>query len=342
VVYYLHGDHPSASLRTSLGSTSLTTDQSGAPVAETRYLPYGEERWTSGGVVSDYTFTGQRAEAGFRLMDYSARHYDPRLGRFVSADTLVPEPGNPQSLNRYSYVNNSPLRFNDPTGHSRPLPPCSICQVEIDTSNWSDLAKGLAVPLSFLTGFHADREQNLVTGPTEQEWMESSLTNMVTPIGMVSMPVERVTSEIVEEGAQQLSQSLTREQVIQSLGETMSPYLPHIREIGGNDARIGFRGSLARGTVGNRRKVTFGQPINLSDFDVDAFVVSDELAGLGKWGDQIPELYELQANIREALGDMPEFQGLRPGDKGFSFRIFTSEEAQRLFGGEEMYFIGNR
>jgi hypothetical protein len=29
----------------------------------------------------------------------------------------VPEPGNPQELNRYSYVRNSPLRYTDPTGH---------------------------------------------------------------------------------------------------------------------------------------------------------------------------------------------------------------------------------
>jgi hypothetical protein len=29
----------------------------------------------------------------------------------------VPEPGNPQYLNRYSYVRNNPVRFSDPTGH---------------------------------------------------------------------------------------------------------------------------------------------------------------------------------------------------------------------------------
>ena len=46
-----------------------------------------------------------------------ARFYDPALGRWLSADTLVPEPGSPQSFNRYSYVRNSPLRFVDPTGY---------------------------------------------------------------------------------------------------------------------------------------------------------------------------------------------------------------------------------
>jgi hypothetical protein len=51
-VYYLHGDH--------LGSTSLTTDQNGNVVAETRYLPYGQERWNDGATPTDFTFTGQR------------------------------------------------------------------------------------------------------------------------------------------------------------------------------------------------------------------------------------------------------------------------------------------
>jgi len=40
------------------------------------------------------------------------------LGRFVSADIIVPEPGNPQALNRYGYALNNPIRYNDPTGHA--------------------------------------------------------------------------------------------------------------------------------------------------------------------------------------------------------------------------------
>jgi len=41
----------------------------------------------------------------------------PYINRFLSADTIVPGYANPQSLNRYSYVNNNPLRYTDPTGH---------------------------------------------------------------------------------------------------------------------------------------------------------------------------------------------------------------------------------
>ena len=47
-----------------------------------------------------------------------ARWYDQQLGRWISPDTIVPQPGNPQSYNRYSYVNNSPARYRDPSGHA--------------------------------------------------------------------------------------------------------------------------------------------------------------------------------------------------------------------------------
>ncbi|MEZ4510635.1 MAG: hypothetical protein R3C62_02070 [Chloroflexota bacterium] len=39
------------------------------------------------------------------------------VGRFASADTIVPDPANPQQFNRYTYSLNSPIRFSDPTGH---------------------------------------------------------------------------------------------------------------------------------------------------------------------------------------------------------------------------------
>jgi RHS repeat-associated protein len=39
-----------------------------------------------------------------------ARFYDPLLGRFMAADSIVPNPADPQSLNRYSYVLGNPVR----------------------------------------------------------------------------------------------------------------------------------------------------------------------------------------------------------------------------------------
>jgi hypothetical protein len=39
------------------------------------------------------------------------------VGRFISADTIVPDGQNPQAFNRFALVLNNPLRYTDPTGH---------------------------------------------------------------------------------------------------------------------------------------------------------------------------------------------------------------------------------
>lgn len=46
-----------------------------------------------------------------------ARYYDPASGRFLSPDTIVQDPNDPQSLNRYAYVRNNPVIFTDPSGN---------------------------------------------------------------------------------------------------------------------------------------------------------------------------------------------------------------------------------
>ena len=47
----------------------------------------------------------------------NARLYDPTIGRFISADTIIQAPYDSQSYNRYSYVRNNPMKYTDPTGH---------------------------------------------------------------------------------------------------------------------------------------------------------------------------------------------------------------------------------
>ena len=98
-VYWIHSDH--------LGSASLTTNISGQVVSEMRFYPFGEVRWQNGTIPTDRTFTSQLAEpTGLgSLMNYNAREYSPVLGRFLSADTIVPKASAPQSFNRYSNDN---------------------------------------------------------------------------------------------------------------------------------------------------------------------------------------------------------------------------------------------
>jgi RHS repeat-associated protein len=66
---------------------------------------------------TDIGYTGQRLDTSTGLMYFRARYYASSLGRFASADTIVPGAGNPQAWNRFSYTFNNPLKYTDPSGH---------------------------------------------------------------------------------------------------------------------------------------------------------------------------------------------------------------------------------
>jgi RHS repeat-associated protein len=66
---------------------------------------------------SSYQFTDQELDTETGLYNYDARLYDPIVGQFVSADYIVPDWYDPQSLNRFAYARNNPVKYVDPSGH---------------------------------------------------------------------------------------------------------------------------------------------------------------------------------------------------------------------------------
>jgi RHS repeat-associated protein len=110
-LFFFQGDH--------LGSSSVAMTQAGTSFySRQTYFPYGAQRTTEGSALpTDYAFTGQKSDDSTGLMFYGARYYDTTLGRFTQPDTIVPNPLDPQSLNRFTYVLNNPLKYTDPTGH---------------------------------------------------------------------------------------------------------------------------------------------------------------------------------------------------------------------------------
>lgn len=115
-LFYMYSDH--------LGSTSAIQKDGSTEVEQSRYLPFGGwrgdkpdnlpgNRGYTGHVMNN--LGGGADDLGLIYMN--ARYYLPTLNRFLSADTIVPDPKNPQAWNRYSYVFNNPLHFTDPSGH---------------------------------------------------------------------------------------------------------------------------------------------------------------------------------------------------------------------------------
>lgn len=110
-------------LQDHLGSIDTLTDAAGAQIAKFSYGAFGNRRnaatWSgsaSSGTVTRRGFTEHEHLDDVGLVHMNGRVYDPTSARFVSADPFVQAPYFSQSLNRYSYVFNSPLNYADPSG----------------------------------------------------------------------------------------------------------------------------------------------------------------------------------------------------------------------------------
>ncbi len=108
--YYYHTDHLG-------GLYTLTKGSDGTSAEFACYYPFGGTRVDNGSANLPYKFTGQELDPETKLYNFNARQYYADLGRFISPDSVVPSPGDPQTLNRYSYCRNNPQLFTDPTGH---------------------------------------------------------------------------------------------------------------------------------------------------------------------------------------------------------------------------------
>jgi RHS repeat-associated protein len=103
---YYHQDHL---------SNRLITDVNGNKIGEQGHFSFGESL-PSSGTTTNWQFTTYERDAESGNDYANQRYYPNRLGRFMMPDPLSGDIGDPQSLNGYAYVRNSPLSLTDPTG----------------------------------------------------------------------------------------------------------------------------------------------------------------------------------------------------------------------------------
>jgi RHS repeat-associated protein len=113
-----------------VGSPRVLTDSAGAVLARRDFMPFGEElvagtanrataqKYGSGIDKLRNRFTGYQKDAETGLDFAEARYYDNRYARFTAVDPLLAsgKSADPQTFNRYAYVQNNPLVLIDPTG----------------------------------------------------------------------------------------------------------------------------------------------------------------------------------------------------------------------------------
>lgn len=115
--HYLHRDY--------LGSILAITDAVGVIKEQRQFGAWGvvDKFVDSGGnsIFDDSSlisrgYTGHEHFFEVGLIHMNGRMYDAKLGRFLSPDNYMQDPFNTQSFNRYGYVLNNPLIYNDISG----------------------------------------------------------------------------------------------------------------------------------------------------------------------------------------------------------------------------------
>jgi RHS repeat-associated protein len=116
-------------LKDHLGSVDGFATSTGTLEIGESFTAFGDRRdantWSGPPTASDRGAMDAITRQGFTyhttlgatgLTHMNGRVHDAVNGRFLSADPVVPDPYDGQSLNRYSYVRNNPLSFTDPSG----------------------------------------------------------------------------------------------------------------------------------------------------------------------------------------------------------------------------------
>jgi len=105
-----------------LGSTNVILNALGEVEQTLEFDPWGMRTnagdTTAVNAITNRGYTGHEMDDEIGLTNMNARIYDPYLGRFLSADPVLPDAYDMQAYNRYAYVLGNPLKYVDPTGNS--------------------------------------------------------------------------------------------------------------------------------------------------------------------------------------------------------------------------------
>ena len=97
----------------------LTQSPPASVTARYEYDAWGQSLASSGASYNSIGYTGQRfdGETGLMPLGNGERYYSPFTGSFIQQDSFTGMAMMAQSMNRYAYAMNNPLRFMDRSGH---------------------------------------------------------------------------------------------------------------------------------------------------------------------------------------------------------------------------------
>ena len=201
-----------------LGSNSLLTDEFGEATMLTKYDEFGNTyyEWSLTSNIdhqaSSYKYTGKPLDKETGLYYYGARYYNPQWGRWVSRDIYTGRRSNHQTLNKYIYCINNPIKFIDSKGNKYEIvgsheEKLAIFKAMVNYAKLYYESLSTDQPLADIIGFLLDPEKDYVLGfhkyCTNSSFLGSpsgDLGLIIFGTGVKGTPVSTMILEFSHEG----------------------------------------------------------------------------------------------------------------------------------------------
>ena len=166
------------------GSAHLILNESGDVIEENLFSPFAEP--LQGVNVNKFSYEAKEYDNTVKDYDFHFRKYQPGIG-FTQPDTLIQNVYDPQSLNRYSFERNNPLKNKDENGHY-----VVVAYYALLTYAWGDSVGYGLLSLGYIYLSIANSDSSYSS--TLSDRLENSLTNVaaglspISPKGWISLP----------------------------------------------------------------------------------------------------------------------------------------------------------
>ena len=186
-----HEDH--------LTGGNVDTDSTGAIISLIDYYPFGDTRLeeNSGDYENDYKFTGKEKDEDTGLYYYESRYYDSAIGRFTAVDPWGGELTDPQTLNKYAYVRNNPLKYVDPSGEVL-VTSAALGGSYLAATSGAFLAGLGKVAIGAIVGAFVVNETMNMAGEINAGWNTGGVSSLQSGIGSTGGVVGKLNSGTVE------------------------------------------------------------------------------------------------------------------------------------------------
>lgn len=164
--YYLNNAH---------GDVSKLVNENGEVLNSYQYDAFGNTTNSKEKIQNRFQYAGEQLDKVTGQYYLRARHYDPTTGRFITEDTYRGQLGNTKSLNLYTYCENNPIIYVDPSGHYYIVQNKKIVSnIHLEKDTWWTAAlktiTGHFVPFGGLLNDTIEREVGVIGGNSATDY----------------------------------------------------------------------------------------------------------------------------------------------------------------------------